>query len=189
MSSFRKSAGILLRWKHLAILRTDRKLSCILLFLMKALCVGEIIVPMCGASLRARVLVMILVKGWMRLIGLKSSIDSAPSFFGSRTMLAVLIRGRLPVRRLWNALAASITNFRFARHDACLFRARSMTARPRTVRLSFWRSVVSLSESGRSSCALSNWRMTSAAISIQQWHSIDLISSRKATLWLCRDGP
>lgn len=56
----------------------------------------------------ARTLVIILTKEWIRLIGLNSDTDSAPSFFGMSIILAVLINGRLVQRRLWKLFAASV---------------------------------------------------------------------------------
>ncbi|KAJ1289322.1 hypothetical protein BS78_02G155300 [Paspalum vaginatum] len=70
-----------------------------LLFLMNALWHGETISCICGAKRRARDLVMILTKEWMRLIGLKSPTVSAPSFIGRRIIFAELKSCRLMHRR------------------------------------------------------------------------------------------
>jgi hypothetical protein len=53
-----------------------------------------------GASRKARVLVTIFATACIRLIGLKSLISSAPSFFEIRTMLALFRRFRSQLRLL-----------------------------------------------------------------------------------------
>ena len=108
MSSFRKWAGVLFLWKRHAVDLTAIKLSCILLVLMKALWHGETMEGMNLCNLSARALVMIFTKEWIRLIGLKSPTESAPSFLGIRIMLAELISCRLEDLREWKAFAASI---------------------------------------------------------------------------------
>lgn len=90
MSSFIKSVGVLLRWKRCAKFRTYKKLSCMLLPLMKALWQGEVRSFISGASRSARTLVIIFAIACMRLMGRKSRISSAPSFFGIRIMFALL---------------------------------------------------------------------------------------------------
>jgi hypothetical protein len=50
------------------------------------------------------------MKEWIKLIGLKSPTSSAPSFFGIRITLAVLISDKLPQRRAWKALVALMTS-------------------------------------------------------------------------------
>ena len=74
------------------------KLSCMLLFFMKALCTVEMMEFMRGARRSANSLAMILVKEWIKLIGRKSVMDSAPSFLGIKTTLAEFRMSRLPIR-------------------------------------------------------------------------------------------
>lgn len=57
------------------------KLSCMHLSLMNALWLGEMRDCVRGASCKSRILDMIFAKACMRLIGLKSVIELAPSFF------------------------------------------------------------------------------------------------------------
>jgi hypothetical protein len=73
-------------------LRTYKKLSWMLHFLMKALWQGEIRASISGASQNARSLVMILAIVRIRLIGQKSEMSSASSFFGRTMMFASLSR-------------------------------------------------------------------------------------------------
>lgn len=51
----------------------------------------------------AKTFVMIFVKEWIRLMGLKSKTESAPSFFGISMMFAVLRIAKLEVRSRWKA--------------------------------------------------------------------------------------
>jgi len=110
MSNLKKGAGVLFQWKRLVELRTTMKLSWMLLLLMKALWFGETSLFICGASRNASTLVIILAKEWMRLIGRKSQMESAPSFLGSRMMFAEFNRGRLVVLSKWKAFAAFRTS-------------------------------------------------------------------------------
>jgi hypothetical protein len=61
-----------------------------------------------GQRRRAIALAMIFGTTWMRLMGLKSEIDSAPSFLGRRTTLAVLMMWKFDVDSLEKALIAVI---------------------------------------------------------------------------------
>jgi hypothetical protein len=61
---------------------------------MKALWHGEMRSFMKGDRRKARILVMIFATAWMRLIGRKSRMSSAPSFFGIRMIFALLRRLR-----------------------------------------------------------------------------------------------
>lgn len=61
-----------------------------LLFLMKALWAMEAREFMNGAKRMANILAIIFAIAWIKLMGLKLEISSAPSFLGMRTMFAVL---------------------------------------------------------------------------------------------------
>jgi hypothetical protein len=62
MSSLMNRVGSLELWYLLAAFRTDMKLSCMLLLLMKALCAVDMMELMCGARRSANNLAIILVK-------------------------------------------------------------------------------------------------------------------------------
>jgi hypothetical protein len=79
---------------------------------MKALWQGEMRLLMSGARRKARTLVMIFATPWMRLMGLKSPIDSTPSFFGTRIMFALFRRFRSWLPKLYNESIAAIMSSR-----------------------------------------------------------------------------
>lgn len=109
MSSFSMRDGVLDEWNRRARLLTYVKLSCIALVLMKALWLSYINVFMNGCSLRAIIFVMIFATAWMRLIGLKSVIESPSSFLGISTMLVELRISNKSWWRLWKALIMFIS--------------------------------------------------------------------------------
>lgn len=86
------------------------KLSCMHLPLINALWLGEMRDCIRGVSRKARILDMIFANACMRLIGLKSVIKSAPSFFGTRMTFVVLSRSRSAHRRLLKELMAALTS-------------------------------------------------------------------------------
>lgn len=63
------------------------------------------------ARRRARIFVMIFAIAWIKLIGRKSLMSSAPSFFGIRMMLALLSKFRFAQRELWKELMAAIRSY------------------------------------------------------------------------------
>lgn len=69
MSSLRNKLGVLDWWSSLARFCTNRKLSWMHLFLMKALWLLEIMLSRIGACLLAMSLEKIFVRLWIRLIG------------------------------------------------------------------------------------------------------------------------
>jgi hypothetical protein len=77
---------------------------------MKALWQGEISSFMSGARRSASTFVMSFAKPWMRLMSLKSPIDSAPFFFGIRMTFALLRRLRSLFRKLKSESTATITS-------------------------------------------------------------------------------
>jgi hypothetical protein len=63
---------------------------------------------MIGARRKARTFVIIFTTLWIRLMGLKSPVESAPSFLGIRIMFALFRRFRSWHRKLYNESIAAI---------------------------------------------------------------------------------
>jgi hypothetical protein len=70
ISNLKSKAGTFFLWYALARLRTNMKLSYMLLRLMNAFCALEMRLSICFPRRMARVFVMSLPNEWIRLIGL-----------------------------------------------------------------------------------------------------------------------
>jgi hypothetical protein len=79
---------------------------------MKALWQGEMSFLMIDARRKARTFVMIFATPWMRLMGMKSPIESAPSFLGIRIIFALFRRFRSWLRKLCKESIAAIMSRR-----------------------------------------------------------------------------
>lgn len=115
--------GDLFWWNFLDMPRMYKKLSWILLPLMKALWHLEIIFSIISASLSKRSFINSFATLWIRLIGMKSSIFSTPSFFGSKMILA-----SFKMSKFWNLYTWRV----------CMTAIRSCLMMGVTPKITFW---------------------------------------------------